>query len=516
MKTGELKSEKGSVLLAVVVIVLIFTLLGLSVLSVANSEILQARKAISKTKAFYLAEAGVARLTANLNSGNFASIGETALGCGTYRVDFNAVMGEPCAVTTGVAEGEARRVQMTMSFLIPPYECGIYAGGMDGNAWTFMLRGSGDPCAVKDFWGNVVGDCNGRDIINGNIFADGNVSLYQQASVNHAPWPNSHDLNGDVNVTGTVTLHDSATVSGEKFEHSTDMGTPDLVGMNYAVNNTHNVSQIFASAGVTHGAPPAGNPLRDVFQINPSDMTAECATTDGNDYFLTPSTGFIGGDWKTAPTPINVGTDRIYYVDGDVWVNSKSTYGFTLNGKVTIVATGNIHICDNTVYANTNSILGLVALGKYNSSGQRISGGDIIFGDPDYGTLYNFSGMMFAAHDFLYNSRAIGAFSAEPSSGFILNGSLAALNKVSIERDWYTRSGSERRPARYNPSTGQWYDSGTGVLLTSAQVDTMKHYRMLLNYDDRVRSASTQPPGLPKGTGLIFCGLTNWKELPSN
>jgi hypothetical protein len=453
-------------------------------------------------------------LTANLSSGNFASIGETALGGGSYRVDFNTNGSEPCAVATGVLGGEVERVQVAMSFLAPPYECGVYAGGLSGDGWTLQLRGIGDPCKVYS-GGNEVGNYGGRDIINGNIFADGNVAMYQQSSVNPALWPNTYNLNGDVNVTGSINRYDSSTISGKTTQGSAPQSPPNLVIMNYAVNNTHNVAQIFADANVTQGTLPSGNELRNVFQRNPSDMTAECATTAGNDYFLTPSSGFIEGNWKTASTPLAVGNDRIYYVDGDVWVHNKSTYGFAVNGKVTIVATGNIHISDNLAYANANSdMLGLVALGKYNSSGQLISGGNVYFGDPVYGTLYTCSAMMFAANNFLYNSRAIGTFSAEPESGFTINGSLSALNEISIERDWYTRSGFEHRPARYDPATSQWYDCGTGVVLTSTQIGTMKHYQMTLNYDDRVRSQSTQPLGLPRGTGLIFCGLTKWKELP--
>jgi hypothetical protein len=342
--------------------------------------------------------------------------------------------------------------------------------------------------------------------------------LYEQSRVDHAPLPNSYGLNGDVSATGQVNLYGSAAVSGDIIEGSEPQDPPDLVGMNYAVNNTHNVSQIFAGSSVdSRGRLPVGNPLRDVFAKNPTyDRSAECASTSGvDDYFFEPSSGFIGTpDWQDAPTPLNAGDDRVYYIDGDLWVDSKSdTYGFKMDGKVTIVATGDIHICDNLKYADANSMLGLVALGKYNGSGQLVSGGNVIFGDPVYGTVYTFSAMMFAANDFLYNSKALGTFSAEPKSGFTVNGSISALNHVSIERDWYTKSGV-RKPARYNPDTNKWYDSVTGAVLTSMEKLTLKHYQMIVNYDDRVRSQGTQPKGLPIGEGRIFEGITNWEELP--
>jgi hypothetical protein len=287
-----------------------------------------------------------------------------------------------------------------------------------------------------------------------------------------------------------------------------------MTAMDYANNNTHNVSQIFSDAGVSSGYLPAGNPLRDIFVKNPSDRSAECGTTSGDDYFLEPVSVTGGGTQKDAPTPLHLGDNRVYYVDGDVWVHSKPTYGFTMDGKITIVVTGNIHICDNILYANENSILGLVALGKYDSSGNLISGGDIFFGDPRYGTMYVISAMMFAAHDFLYNANPVDRQSAEPTTGFTVNGSFSATDKVVVERDWYTQtSTSTARPAKYNSATGQWVDSLTGADLTSTEVGTIRHYQMIANYDSRVRNQDTQPPGLPRGGTKIFAGFSNWEEL---
>jgi hypothetical protein len=247
---------------------------------------------------------------------------------------------------------------------------------------------------------------------------------------------------------------------------------------------------------------------------NPSNRATECGSTTGNDYFLEPASGFsnANGD-KHGDTPLHLGNNRVYYVDGDVWVHSKTTYGFKVDGKVTVVATGNIHICDNMEYKDSSSMLGLVSLGKYDGSGQLTSGGDFFFGDPIYGTMYTISGMMFAANDFLYNTAVATRKPEEPTSGFTVTGNLSALNSVSIERDWYTDATNNRRPASYNPQTSQWADSETGTVLTSQQISTLRHYQMIINYDDRVRNRDTQPPSLPKGVGLIFSGITNWKEL---
>jgi hypothetical protein len=252
---------------------------------------------------------------------------------------------------------------------------------------------------------------------------------------------------------------------------------------------------------------------------NPSDRKKECDGTSGDDYFLEPMDAGGGGSPKDATTPLSLGDDRIYYVDGDLWIHNLSSYGFNVSGKSTIVVTGNIHICDNTKYANSASMLGLVALGKYDDSGNRISGGDIFFGDPRYDTMYTISAMMFAANDFLYNSDAISRQAAEPTTGFIVNGSFAAMNKVVVERDWYTKDGGTgtdskmAAPARFDPALGKWVNSQTGVALSISETNSLRHYQMITNYDQRIRSPETQPPRLPRGKGKIFAGFSNWEEL---
>jgi hypothetical protein len=246
---------------------------------------------------------------------------------------------------------------------------------------------------------------------------------------------------------------------------------------------------------------------------NPSDRSSECASTPGDDYFIEPRSGFIAGTEKSGGTPVDVGQNRVYYVDGDVWIHSKRTYGFVVDGLVTIVATGNIHICDNIIYDNEDSLLGLVALGQYDDDGDLVSGGDLFFGDPRYGTTYTVSALMFAGNDFLYNIDTVTRDPAEPTTGINIYGNFAALNQVHIYRVWYTDSGTgDARAADFVPGTG-WIDVETQQVLNSWEKGTIRQYRMNVTYDDRVRTAATRPPGLPRGGDSIFAGVTNWQEL---
>jgi hypothetical protein len=515
------RRENGIVLVMVIILAVIFTIIGFSVLTLAEQEIIQTRIDTDKAKAFYMAEAGLAKLQETLQipingkSGKTGNLNfEGTLEQGRFRVDIDT-NSNPCyAVSTGISGPIQKKVRVQAAFLAAPFEDAVYAMNSSGGSWSFQLRGTGNP---KSSGGRETG---GKDEINGNISIDGDALFYEESQVNHAPSPNKWELDGDVSATGKISTFGSASIAGSRTPDAEEPEPVDMEAMNYAVNNTNNVSQTFQDAHVTSGYLPSGNALRDVFVKNPSDRAAECGTTTDNDYFFEPSSGFALGTEKTGATPIHAGNNKVYYVDGDVWVHSKSTYGFKMDGKVTIVATGNIHICDNIEYANKDSALGLIALGKYDSSGNLISGGDIFFGDPRYGTMYVLSGMMFAAKDFLFNADAVTRATAEPTSGFTVNGSFAALGQVKVERDWYNKSvtsgghtTTEARPAKYNPATGTWVDSQTGAALTTTEVGSMRHYQMIVNYDDRVRSPETQPPMLPRGGANIFSGFSNWEEL---
>lgn len=503
------KRQKGIALPVVIALAFILLIVGYALLSLAQQEIIQTRIETDKTRAFYYAEAGLAMLSETLERpvvGDLDDSYEGTIAQGSYRVVIDANDSSCYAISTGISGVVQKKVRVRLNFLASPFEDAIWAMNNAGGSWAFRLRGKGNPVATSG------GEKGGKDIINGNIFVDGDAYLYEESRINQAPAPNQWQLNGDIGATGNISVLGSALVAGAKNPNAEEPPPVDVIEMDYAANNTHNVSQIFQDAHVTSGYLPSGNPLRNIFVKNPSDRSSENSSTSGDDYFLEPSSVSGGGTQKDAPTPLNLGNDRVYYVDGDVWIHNKTTYGFNVTGKVTIVATGNIHICDNTKYANSDSMLGLVALGKYDSSGNRISGGDIFFGDPRFGTMYTISGMMFAANDFLYNSDAVSRSSAEPTTGFTVNGSFAAMNKVQVEREWYTK-GTGARPARYNPATGQWLDSLTLTALTSAEISTLRHYQMIINYDDRVRNAETRPPGLPRGLGTIFAGFSNWEEL---
>ncbi|MGA2093296.1 MAG: hypothetical protein ABSH16_07830 [Sedimentisphaerales bacterium] len=506
-------NTKGIVLPIVIVIILILVITGMAILTLAEQDSILGAIEANKTKAFYLAEAGLAKMSEKMQKPIVENINEVlteTLENGSYRVEIDT-NSFPCyAISTGISGTVQKKVRVQANFLAAPFEDAVYAANKSGAAYAFQLRGTGNPVR------SGITEKGGKDQINGDIFVNGSAYLYEQSTVNQAPAPNTWNLHGDIDATGSVSVAGTATVAGSVNQHAEAPSSFSLTNMDYAHNNTYDVSQQFQNAGITSGNLPVGNALRDVFVKNPSDRTAQCNTTTGNDYFFEPSSGFVTGTPWTGDTPLHAGNNKIYYVDGDVWVSSNPTFGFKMDGKVTIVASGDIHICDNLQYKDSSSMLGLVALGKYNSSGNLVSGGNIYFGDAVYGNMSVFSAMMFAANNFLFNTDRTTGKSAEPDSGFTINGSFSAMNDVSINRDWYTKTTgmtSTPQPAIYDPVLGKWRDAGTNTPLNTTQVSTLRHYQMIINYDDRVRSKETRPPGLPRGGAKIFAGFSNWEEL---
>lgn len=113
-----------------------------------------------------MAEAGLAELTTHLYKKEFGSIADTALGKARYRVNLYYDQDPPFAISIGKAGKVEKSIKVELSFLSPPYEHSVYAGNLDGEEYMFTLRGQGDPQAAGG------GEVGGRDIINGNIYAN--------------------------------------------------------------------------------------------------------------------------------------------------------------------------------------------------------------------------------------------------------------------------------------------------------------------------------------------------------
>ncbi len=142
------RREKGIVLVTVIILAVIFTIIGFAVLTLAEQEIIQTRIDADKAKAFYLAEAGLAKLQEKLQrpiTGNLNEVLEGTLEQGRYRVEIDT-NSTPCyAVSTGISGPIQKKVRVQATFLAAPFENAVYAMNSSGGSWAFQLRGTGNP-----------------------------------------------------------------------------------------------------------------------------------------------------------------------------------------------------------------------------------------------------------------------------------------------------------------------------------------------------------------------------------
>ncbi len=556
-------SRDGAILGVVMVMLVVLSILILGLFQLGFHSARETEHELRRAQAFWLAEAGRHASMADLyagRDGNRGILAATSFGDGTYQVVEDPVESRRRISTGTVTVGNrtvTRRILFDLAFVSPLFEKVVYAGNKDypDDNWSLQISGTGNsgPPVPTSSSGNFPG---GRDSLLGDVEVKGDVWMDGQSRVG-VPDPNRYGVAGDVDASGTIYQGPNATIAGSQREGSTIAEPPRLNEMDYAANNNYDIAQIFRDAGVTSGSLPVGHPLRNVVVKNPSDRAAENASTAGDDYYFEPASISGAGTPSTAVTPLVLGDDKIYYVDGHAWFHSKSTYGFRVDGQATIVASRDIHISDNLAYRNRGlepvnnnppDMLALVALGQYTGE-VRSSHGDIYFGDPEYGTMYTVDAFMFANNDFYYNTDANTGAQGEPNSGFKVFGNYMAVNRIVIQRDWYSgstyklagvertavKTGNEwfdaldgrklapneamtiksaRRAAVYDPQADRWKDSYNGAWLSISQVGSIKHYAMEVGYDDRIRDAATQMPGLPRGYGSIFAGRLSWQEIP--
>ncbi|HXJ78984.1 MAG TPA: pilus assembly PilX N-terminal domain-containing protein [Candidatus Methylomirabilis sp.] len=505
--------------------------------------------------------------------------------------------------TAAAPNGTSRSVRVQLNFLAPPF-----AYVTVGNNGDFYLGGVGSVphsgpggadivngdifVAGRVFVGTPSSACAGSGCAASPSVTPRSVSdttptislptgtAWTQAQAdNSSAWPSTGDSipfgyrssMPQPDVTGWVgSVKAAAGMSSNNLTGNmtgTFQGSPVLnVNAAFAALGANSDGSLRQPSGCNCGA-PTGNcavycqlqPL-GVMQ-NPPDRATENGGTPGPDFYFDgvhtgeqfSSQGKTGqqGAQRLLDFGNATGQPSIIFVDGNVWFNNKSDYGFAINGRATIVSTNDITLADNLIYKNglsdtgtsTADMLGLVA--------QR----DVWYGDPRYGTFYEGAGVMLAGRDFNFVFLDLNGNQKPPDNAMTLNGSMLANRQVAIFRDFANTGGSSSTSAcdssstncqavSFDPTTTSC-GSANGCwrfLLRSADgsvsFDTSKsefkecvpaahggcnsgtrvisHFQMTLNYDNRLFTNPTLvPPGLPNGGGVNFANSwKDWQECP--
>jgi hypothetical protein len=470
------RSRRGSAFLVSLIAIMVIASMSTAMLMVGSGRQRERSGSIESTKALYVAEAGMSETILRVADGDLNGVGgpdaPVAFAGGDY---WTSVVdnGDDTATVTAVGSfaGETRATQVTMVRSAD----GVFASAL------FAGNSSGDPAYDMRFGGTGAQ----ADAIHGNVYSGGNVRI-----------TGTPLLDGVLRASGTVSGGTFA--PGEEPITGASLPIPDIAGMDYANNNDYDVRAMFSSATYQSNALggrawqlPESSPAH-IFRKNPNDRTANTSLTAKDDYFLEDPYEPVSSSSVVAPangTMISLsgqngnvganGSDKVYYIDGNLWIHNNNIYSFTLanNGanpiRATFVVKGNVYFSDNILYqqvANRDDAIAFIAI----RDSAVADSGNIYFGDPSFGTLEQMDAFMYAENNFYDNN-----LSSSGSARVTVNGNMTAGNQVRINRDF----GSQ-------------------------------HSKLTVNFDPRIMNQTVTLPGLPgQAGGEPTWTVASWTEI---
>ncbi len=473
-------TQRGGALIAVLIVVALLTTIIASVFSVNMAHQREARAVSSRTRALYLADAGISSslmaLAAAERGGTPPPVvhgtenAPQLLRGGRYWCTIQENADESFTVTSTALVGTQRRtVEAVIAPLQGVFDHAIFAGNADGDP-NYELRLSGNGGQA--------------DEIIGHVYSGGDVTLDGDA-----------DISGEVSALGVI--------NGTSGDEGVRRATPDIAGADYANTADFDVAALFAAGqsfqsnalGGSAYELPADSPAH-IFRKNPDDRIAEISSTSKDDFFLEdpymPVKDFTdaetGKDGHTITLSGTMGsggpsgTDKVYFIDGNLWVHNRPFGRLRILNtdaegvKVTFVVRGNIYFSDD-VYVGDPTQDGVAFIAIEDAA--EPDSGNIFLGDPRYGTLERMESFLYAENNFYDNN-----LSATGSATVKLRGNMTAGKKVSIQRDFALADG------------------------------TIQHSQLMVQFDDRISSGALDLPGLP-GTvgGVAGLEVVLWREV---
>jgi len=201
-----------------------------------------------------------------------------------------------------------------------------------------------------------------------------------------------------------------------------------------------------------------------IFVKNP-DNRSYTKIPGKDDYFIEDPTDPSYGNSSQYITVQENGNDKVYYVDGNVYLHNPHSYDFMFRDpdrRITIVANGNITISDEFWYNGGTSDpqdgLCLIAM----EDPDEPDSGNIYLGDAQFGTGGDIHAMLYAENDFVDNN-----LDTEGQPYLSVFGNMSAGNHVALNRsgprrtrldvtlDERIRDGIDVPPGLPNPVQGQ-------------------------------------------------------------
>ena len=400
-------------------------------------------------------------------------------------------------VYTLTAVGEVQGERQALEVVVQVVEGGIF------NNAVFAGNSSDDPLYQLEFGGMGVE----ADQVVGDVYSGCDVMMAGESLVD-----------GMIRAGGVVI--------GAVGETDVDQPLPDLAAMDYANTADFDVAALFedatletSDAGGEAWQMPEDSPAH-IFRKNPSDRADEIAGTIKDDYFLEDPYEEVAEDLEqdgSEPYAITLsglpsepgpnGDEKVYFIDGNLWVHSLQTYSFqfaksTGDGiQVTFVAKGNIYFSDNLFYEKADKD-GVAFIAMKDPAVP--SSGNVFLGDPEFGTLQHMDAFLYGENDF-YDTN----LDADGSAIVTLNGIMSAGNQVKIERDFLVPLGGdddEEEDEDDDKGKGKKDEDDEGDEGDEGDDDgdgfVIKHSRLEVNLDTRIADGELSLPGLPPAAGV--------------
>ncbi len=476
------RANQGSALLISIVAMTVLVGLSVAALTTSISSKRQVGGEIERTRALYAAEAGVARALQSLGRGQVpaprSSQQQVSFGAGGY---WGSAVQNADKTWTVTSVGRTGGAQRALQVVLTPQTGGIYDNAL------FAGNSSNDPAYTLKFGGTKTQ----ADKITGNIYSGGSVTMSGNATIDGTP----RAFASFSAPAGAILPEKDGTARSAVTGQTQPL--PDITGAHYETNNDVNVNAAFKAAKYASGNGggkawqlPATDPAH-IFRLNPSDRASNTSTTTKDDYFLEdPYTPLKTDPKSDGSDPYIVqlsdpktkgatdGNNKLYYIDGNLWVHNLSSMSFAIQGPaggdgmhITIVVKGNIYVSDN-IYLKDKAKDGLALIALKDSAVK--DSGNIYFGDPTFGTLEHMSAFMYAENNFYDNN-----LDATGSAIVSVDGNMTAGNQVAINRDY-----------------------------------GKQHSKLTVNFDNRISTKQITLPGLPKATATqTGLKISLWREV---
>ena len=473
--------RRGAALITSLITVTTLTAAAVGMLMTSVAVTQRTEATVTRTRALQLAEAGLAEALVEVGTsvstgGSPApSVGSSTAplskGTGVYWADIEDLGdGTFRATSTGRAGLHQRRLTSIFTPGRSVFSYSVFAGNTSGDpAYTIELGGSAGQA----------------DWVAGDVYSGGSVTVREDASID-----------GLIEVTNSIV--------GDTGNTGITRVAPDIMGVDYSTAADFNVATLFEGAlPGTFGSSGTAlqvsedNPAH-IFRLNPDDRSGLTDTTVKEDYFLEDpyepinsfslsGTGGVGHEISLSGIlgePGVSGTDVVYYVDGNLWLQNRRFLGarFRSDGvdaaRVTFVARGNIYFSDDfELMDEVNDGVAFIA----QSDPDVEDSGNIYFGDAAFGTINHMAAFMYAENNFFDNN-----LQGDASSVVTISGTMAAGNHVAIESDYVDETG------------------------------TPQHSRLKVLEDDRLATGALTLPGIPSfGPGTLGFEIAFWQEISS-